>query len=177
MSFALSCRSFPRLCATRRLLAASMLVLGACADSDESVAGIPRGAADGLYPQIVVSGSASSTAEVSLSLLRKPRGVRLGSYQGELTYDPAALTLQRWSLPAGIEGVVNAEAAGRIRFVGTAVEGVDDVPLLNLRFERRGEIDRRRFAVTFEEVSAAADFTDLTPLVYAGSPAVSVLPR
>ena len=177
MSFALSRRPFSRLRATRSLFAASLLMLGACADSDESVAGIPRGAADGLYPQIVVSGSTAPTAEVSVSLLRKPRGVHLGSYQGELTYDPAALTLQRWSLPAGAKGAVNAEAAGRIRFVGTAVEGVDEVPLLTLRFERRGAIDRRSFAVTFEEVSAAADFTDLTPLVYAGSPAVTILPR
>ncbi|HEX8363251.1 MAG TPA: hypothetical protein VF613_24240, partial [Longimicrobium sp.] len=107
-----------------------MLALGACSDKGDSVAGIPRGAADGLYPQIVVNGSGESTAELNLSLLRKPAGVRLGSYQGELSYDPAVLTLARWSLPAGAEGSVNGETAGKIRFVASAVEGVGEVPLL-----------------------------------------------
>ncbi len=161
---------------SRPLLVAVVLALGACTDSADSVAGIPRGAADGLYPQIVVSGPASSS-DVKLSLLRKPAGVRLGSYQGELSYDPAVLTLERWSLPAGTEGVVNDEAAGKIRFVASAVEGVGEVPLLSLRFTRRGPVSSSSFAVSFEEVSAAEDFSDLTPLVYAGAPAVSVSSR
>ncbi len=161
---------------TRPLLVAAALALAACTDSADSLAGIPRGAADGLYPQIAVSGPASSS-EVKLSLLRKPAGVRLGSYQGELRYDPAVLTLERWSLPAGTEGVVNDETAGKIRFVASAVEGVGEVPLLSLRFTRRGSVDAKSFAVSFEEVSAAEDFSDLTPLVYAGAPAVSVSSR
>jgi hypothetical protein len=159
------------------VLATSILLLGACADSGDSVAGIPRGAADGLYPQIVVSGSAPSVAEVKLSLLRKPKGVRLGSYQGEFTYDPATLTLEGWSLPEGAEGAVNAETPGRLRFVATAVEGVGEDPLVTLRFYRRGAISAANLGVLFEEVSAAADFSDLTPLVYRGTPAVSVLSR
>ncbi|CAA9351075.1 MAG: hypothetical protein AVDCRST_MAG68-3688 [uncultured Gemmatimonadetes bacterium] len=166
----------PRLRAARLLLAASVLALGACTDKGDSVAGIPRGAADGLYPQIVVSGAAS-TADLKLSLLRKPAGVMLGSYQGELSYDPAVLTLEQSSLPAGVEGVVNDEVAGKVRFVASAVEGVGEVPLLSIRFARRGAVDSKSFAVSFEEVSAAEDFTDLTPLVYGGAPAVSVTSR
>ncbi|HEX8361155.1 MAG TPA: hypothetical protein VF613_13665 [Longimicrobium sp.] len=161
---------------SRPLLVAMVLALSACTDSADSVAGIPRGAADGLYPQIVVSGPASSS-DVKLSLLRKPAGVRLGSYQGELSYDPAVLTLERWSLPEGTEGVVNDGTAGKIRFVASAVEGVGEVPLLSLRFTRRGPVSSSSFAVSFEEVSAAEDFSDLTPLVYAGAPAVSVSSR
>lgn len=162
--------------AARLLVAASVLALGACTDEGDSDAGIPRGAADGLYPQIVVSGPASG-ADVKLSLLRKPAGVMLGSYQGELSYDPAVLTLDRSSLPAGVEGTVNDETAGKVRFVASAVEGVGEVPLLTLRFTRRGAVDSKSFAVSFEEVSAAEDFSDLTPLVYGGAPAVSVTSR
>jgi hypothetical protein len=158
------------------IVAASVLALGACSDQADSVAGIPRGAADGLYPQIAVSGPASSS-EVKLSLLRKPAGVRLGSYQGELSYDPAVLTLERWSLPAGTEGVVNDETVGKVRFVASAVEGVGEVPLVTLHFARRGPVSSKSFAVSFEEVSAADDFSDMTPLVYAGAPAVSVTSR
>jgi hypothetical protein len=176
MSFASIWHTSPRKRAARLLVVASVLALGACSDKGDSVAGIPRGAADGLYPQIVVSGSTES-AELNLSLLRKPAGVRLGSYQGELSYDPAVLTLERWSLPAGAEGSVNDETAGKVRFVASAVEGVGEVPLLSLRFTRRGAVSSKSFGISFEEVSGADDFADLTPLVYAGAPAVSVTSR
>lgn len=176
MSFASIWHTSSRKRAARILVVASVLALGACSDKGDSVAGIPRGAADGLYPQIVVNGSGESTAELNLSLLRKPAGVRLGSYQGELSYDPAVLTLERWSLPAGAEGSVNDEVAGKVRFVASAVEGVGEVPLLSLRFTRRGAVTSKSFSISFEEVSGADDFADLTPLVY-GAPAVSVTSR
>jgi hypothetical protein len=124
-----------------------------------------------------VSAPSASTAEVTVSLLRKPRGVRLGSYQGEFTYDPSVLTLERWSLPAGVDGAVNDETAGRIRFVGTALDGVGEVPLLTLRFQRRQPIKAQQLAVSFQEVSAADHFSDLTTLVFVGAPAVSVPSR
>jgi hypothetical protein len=158
-----------------RLGSAALLVTGlaACADRQDSVAGVPDGAANGLYPQIVVSGSKSSMVEVRLSLLTKPAGVMLGSYQGELTYDPQAVRIDRASLPSTVEGALNAEVPGRIRFVATSLDGFGGGPVLTVQFRRTGEIKGEAFTVVFEEVSAATDLSDLTGMV-SGNPIISV---
>jgi hypothetical protein len=156
--------------------AAAALVLAACADQRDPIAGIPSGAADGLYPQVVIAGATSSTTEVRVSLLRKPSGTRLGSYQGELTYDATALRFERASLPEGIDGVVESAGAGRIRFLGTALDGVGDLPLVTVRFSRTGQVQPTGFAVRMEEVTTA-DLTDVTAQVSTGAPLVGLVDR
>jgi hypothetical protein len=155
---------------------AFVLVLAAasaCADQRENIAGIPPGAADGLYPQLVIAGPTASATEVRVSLLRKPAGTRLGSFQGELTYDAASLRFERATLPSGVDGVADAAAPGRIRFVGTALDGVGETALVELRFTRIGQVRPESFGVVFEEVTAA-DLTELTGQVHAGAPLVAV---
>ena len=151
---------------------AGVALLSGCMDQQNSIAGIPEGAANGLYPQLVVRGSASASAELRISLLSKPAGVRLGSYQGELTYDPAVLRFERASLPDGVEGAVDLTAPGRIRFVGASLDGVGEAPLAVLRFTRTGTVDAAELGVAFEEVTAAEDLRDLTPRLYPGAPLV-----
>jgi hypothetical protein len=143
-------------------LLVGVLVLSGCADRREDIAGLPSGAADGLYPQVIVSGAMARSTELRLSLLRKPAGVRLGSYQGELSYDATALRFESATLPDGIDGVASLAAPGRIRFVGTALDGVGEVPLLTVRFARTGEVRATAFGAVFEEVTAASDLSDLT---------------
>jgi hypothetical protein len=150
------------------------LLLAACTDAPENVSGIPDGAANGLYPQIVVTGSRSANPELRLALLRKPEGVRLGSYQGELSYDAAVLTFVAADLPEGVDGVAQLVAPGRIRFVGTALDGVGEAPLLSLRFARTGELKAEGFSVAFEDVSASEDLSDLTGTVYGGPAIVAI---
>jgi hypothetical protein len=163
---------------TASLRAATFLVvLGACADAREDIAGIPPGAADGLYPQVVVGGTASSTTQVSVSLLRKPSGLRLGSYQGELTYDPAVLRFERANLPEGVDGVAAVTSPGHIRFVGAALDGLGEVPLVTLRFARTGSVKPASFGTVFEEVTAASDLADLTAQVQGGAPLVRLTDR
>jgi hypothetical protein len=143
----------------------ALALLSACADQREDIAGLPSGAADGLYPQVVVSGAMARSTELRLSLLRKPGGVRLGSYQGELSYDASALRFESATLPDGIDGVASLASPGRIRFVGTALDGVGEVPLLTVRFARTGEVKAASFGAVFEEVTAASDLSDLTATV------------
>lgn len=154
------------------LLAA--LTLAACVQDETPIAGIPRGAADGLYPQIVVNGSRGESPELQVSLLRKPRGVLLGSFQAELRYDAAALSLKEMVLAGDAYGTVNEVAPGRVRFVGTSLDGLGEMPLVTLRFSRTGEVKAESFTLTFEEVSAAADLSDITGTVYAGPPLVTL---
>jgi hypothetical protein len=149
------------------LLLLALLALG-CSDAD--VAGLPAGAADGLHPQIQVVGGAARSGELRVWLLRKPSGTRLGSYQGELTYDAASLRVVGSRFPDGADGVVNAAAPGRMRFVGTALDGVGEEPLLVVRFERRGAIVPEALGVTFEEVTAATDLADLSGALRAELP-------
>jgi hypothetical protein len=150
----------------------ALLAVGGCADQRDSIAGIPPGAANGLYPQLLIAGNSAATTEVQVSLLSKPAGVRLGSYQGELTYDAAVLRFESASVPQGVDGVIHLMAPGRVRFVGTSLDGVSQVPLAVLRFTRTGQVDPARFGISFEEVTAAEDLSDLTGLVYSGAPLV-----
>jgi hypothetical protein len=163
---------------TRLLVRTAMLALAsaltACADTRSDIAGIPSGAADGLYPQLLVSGASASTTEVSLSLLRKPTGVRLGSYQGELTYDPSVLRFEGATLPEGVDGAASAITPGHVRFVGSALDGLGASPLLTLRFSRTGAVTAASFGTAFEEVTDAADLTDLTASVQGGAPLITI---
>src|SRR5688572_28438607 len=84
------------------LLAAASFALGC---DDAASTGLPAGAADGLYPHLTVAGASAELVEVRLSLLRRPEEVRLGSFQGELTFDATALAVMGASFPAGTEGV------------------------------------------------------------------------
>jgi hypothetical protein len=149
-----------------------VLAVGGCADQRDSIAGIPPGAANGLYPQLLVSGATSASTQVQVSMLSKPAGVRLGSYQGELSYDAAVLRFESASVPQGVDGVIHLMAPGRVRFVGTSLDGVSQLPLVVLRFTRTGQVDPSRFGISFEEVTAAEDLSDLTARVYTGAPLI-----
>jgi hypothetical protein len=146
--------------------------LGACADRSDPIAGIPEGGVNGLYPQLVIAGSSSRTPEVRISLLSKPGGVRLGSYQAEFRYDPAVLRFEGGSLPSGVAGAVNLVAPGHLRFVGASLDGIADVPLAVLRFTRTGSIDVSSLELSIEEVAAGEDLGDLTGQVFRGPPLV-----
>jgi hypothetical protein len=157
---------------------AAVLVLSAsisaCADGADPLAGIPRGAADGLYPQVIVAGPNAAVTEVRISLLRKPAGTLLGSYQGELSFDASALRVQAATLPSGIDGVAELSAPGHLRFVGTALDGVGEVPLVTVRFERIGQVRPESFGVLMEEVTAS-DLSDVTAQVFSGAPLVGIV--
>jgi hypothetical protein len=160
----------------RVVFSTSLAVLAACSDHPDSIAGIPSGAADGLYPQVIIAGSAAPSTEVRLSLLRKPAGTRLGSYQGVLIYDPAVLRFESASLPEGVDGAASAITPGQVRFVGSALDGVGEVPLMTARFSRTGPVDPGAFGVQVEEVTAL-DLSDVTAQVVSGTPLVGIANR
>jgi hypothetical protein len=146
---------------------AAVALAAACADAvaPEQSDGLPRDLERGIYALVNVASESQSAAQVEVYLKRVPGAIRLASYQGELTYDAAALTLEHTDLPAGMIGTTNEVSPGHVRFAGAALEGVDDVPVLALRFTRRGAIGQQSFQVKVEEVTGSDGFTDLTPQV------------
>jgi hypothetical protein len=149
------------------LSAAAMALLSACSDATAPARtdGLPKELDAGIYPLISVASQTSSTAQVDLYLKRVPAATRIASYQGELTYDASVLTLEHTDLPAGLIGTTNEVTPGHVRFAGAALEGVGDVPVLALRFTRRGSFGQKSFAVKVEELAGADDFADLTQQV------------
>jgi hypothetical protein len=146
----------------RIALPCAALLLGACRDATAPrTEGLPRGLEAGIYPLVRLVAESQSSAQVELYLKRVRTADALSSYQGELTYDPAILTLDHTDLPPGLTGTTYQTAPGRIRFAAAALEGVGDVPLLALRFTRTGQISAATFQVAVEEVTGPG-FTDLS---------------
>lgn len=143
--------------------AAALVALAACTDQKSNALALPTGAGTGLYPQLVVSGKGPVDAD--LSLRQVPGGLSFGSYQGEVDYDPKVLTFQSADLPKGADGTVNLVTPGHIRFLATALDGTDGTKMLHIRFAASGQVTRDAFTVSFEEVTDAAQFADLTPQV------------
>lgn len=145
------------------------LVVG-CADAgpNSDTGPLPTLTDPGFYPQLSAAPAPEGESAVSLSLKQVPGGIELASVQGEVEYDAATLKLARAVLPAGVEGDAFEVSPGRVRFVGTMVQGVTEAPLLNLVFTGRdkpAQLTREMFTVRFEEVTGGADFDDLTSTV------------
>ncbi|HEU4558324.1 MAG TPA: hypothetical protein VFS20_10760 [Longimicrobium sp.] len=145
--------------------AVALLSLAACADKENN-GGLPTNAEAGLYPQISVSGDRAST-KAELALRQIPGGVTFASYQGEVIFDPAVLTLKDVALPEGVDGAAHLVSPGHIRFAGTALDGTVGAPLLRMTFSASAEVRREAFSVRFEEV-ADAEFSDVTGQVQSG---------
>ncbi len=149
------------------LLALTLLIGCSDAGDPNGVDGMPTLTESGFYPLLSAGGSAEQNT-VTLSLKQVPGGIELASVQGELDYDAAALKLSRATLPEGLEGDVFEVSPGRVRFVGTLVQGVAETPLLHLEFAGREQpvaLTREMFGVRFEEVTGGADLADLTASV------------
>jgi hypothetical protein len=151
---------------------AAAVLLAACSDATAPSPdnGLPRNLDRGVYPLVTVASQSANAAQVELYLKRVPAAIKLSSFQGELTYDPAVLALEHTDLPPGIIGSTNEATPGHVRFAGAALDGVGDVPVLALRFTRRGEIRRESFGVKVEEITDSEGFADLTAQVSAGTP-------
>lgn len=128
-----------------------------------------------IQPTLLVSEPAAGQARVELVLRRVEMPEQIASYQGEITYDRAAMRLVRAEVPAGLTGMFNEVEPGRIRFAGVKVEGVGDGPVLVLHVAPSRPLAAEQFRVSVTEVSSAA-LVDLTPRV-AASPSFVRVPR
>lgn len=150
------------------LLALTLLIGCSDASDPNSLDGtLPTLTEAGFYPLLTASTSAEQST-VTLSLKQVPGGIELASVQGELDYDAAVLQLAKATLPEGVEGDVFEVSPGRVRFVGTMVQGVTETPLLHLEFRGRQQPTaptREMFGVRFEEVTGGIDLADLTATV------------
>ena len=152
---------------TSLIIAAAALALAACTDGSPSD-GLPTNATTGLYPSMSVS-SGHGASTVTLGLRQVPGGLSFASYQGEVSYDPQLLTFQSVDLPDGVFGAANLVSPGHIRFAGTSLDGTAGTALLKMRFAAKGTVPKEALSVVFEEVTEAADLTDVTGQVKAGT--------
>ncbi|HET6232837.1 MAG TPA: hypothetical protein VFE05_22365 [Longimicrobiaceae bacterium] len=165
--------------ARRALALAGFALLAACSDATAPVrtGELPANLERGIYPLISVASQTKSAAQVELYLKRVQVSPSLASFQGELTYDPRIMTLDHTDLPPGIIGATNEVSPGHVRFAGASIDGVGDVPVLELRFTTHGELSRGAFGVKVEEVVGAGDLANLTSAVSTGEPFFSTSGR
>jgi hypothetical protein len=130
--------------------------------------GLPTLTEAGFYPLLTAQPAEGEASVLVLSLKQVPGGIEVASVQGEIQYDAATLQLAQATLPEGVEGDVEEVSPGRLRFVGTLMQGAAEPPLLRLTFRGREKTvapTREMFAVRFEEVTGGADFADMTATV------------
>lgn len=117
----------------------------------------------GIYPVLVVVDETAAGATVELHLKRVDVAERIASYQGELVYDPAALTISAGRIPAGITGSWNETRRGTLRFAGVAVGGIEAGPVLTLNVATTRPLAADAFRLRMEELVSATGFGDLAP--------------
>jgi hypothetical protein len=147
--------------------AAALTVLAACSDAGPGRSDLPTDAGEGLYPSVRVVSTGAAT-QVELSLRQVPGGLRFGSYQGEFVFDPSVLTFQSATLPTDVTGAANEVSPGHVRFMGASLDGVEGA-VLQLQFAGKGQVKRESLQVTFEEVTTANEFADVTAQVKNGT--------
>jgi len=168
----------PRSLLRRSVLAFALALTAGCRD-----AVAPREASDpfgglgaGLHPVLVVTEAGPVSTYADVRLRRVGVDAPIAAFQAEVTFDATELTVLGSDFAPGVDGGWNEISPGRVRFAGAAAAGLEDVPLARLRFASRRSASPRRFGVEFQEVVAAGDFRDLTPLVAAQAISVSGYP-
>jgi hypothetical protein len=114
---------------------------------------------------------ASSAPGLTLDISLHLEGVQIekpvSSYQGELRFDPEALSVVAGKFPEGVMGAWNEVEPGRIRFAGVSINGLGDGAALQLTVQAKRALLAADFHVAMEEVTSADGFTDLTQKVVA----------
>jgi hypothetical protein len=155
-------------------LAAPLLALAltvGCSDAGDANGaggGLPTLTDAGFYPLLTAQPASGDANVLTLSLKQVPGGIEVASVQGEIQYDAALLQLAGATLPEGVEGDAFEVSPGRVRFVGTLVQGAAETPLLRLEFRGREKPvtpAREMFSVRFEEVTGGAELADMTATV------------
>jgi hypothetical protein len=160
----------------------SVLALGAailCAACTDAVAPRETVPADpfarmpaGLHPVLVVTEAGPVTTYAQLRLRPVQTHAPVASFQAELAYDTTQLSVVGADFPAGVDGAWNEERRGVVRFAGVSSSGVDDAPLVTVRFSAHVPAGRRAFGLELQELVGADDFRDLLPLIAPGAPVV-----
>lgn len=128
----------------------------------------PAAPAEGIQAFLQVSDTEAEPGEAVRVYVRVqlPEGsaTKLGSYTGEIRFDPRVIELRE---PVDINDglrVTNPEAdAGRVRFAGAAPNGFGDLTLFEGEFVVRGASWRDALSFQMSELSAAMTMSDLTP--------------
>lgn len=114
--------------------------------------------------------ASADTLTISLCLVAGPGAQRIGSYQGELRFDPAAASLVSARHAPGGMRVHNEIEPGRLRFAGVAPDGIAETAVLHLVL--RLPPSRRTIppiALTIREIASTGG-DDLTASVVAARP-------
>jgi hypothetical protein len=124
----------------------------------------------GIHPVLVVAGEGGGEATVELHLKRVAVTATVASFQGELTYDVAALALAGARMPEGIMGVWNETEKGKVRFSGVSLEGIGEGAVLSLQFTTARQVEASAFTLKMEELVGTEGFENLTEKVKQKTP-------
>ena len=163
------------------------------------VTAVPASASAGAH---VAPADARGTAHVRLRLVRvSPPGnrvvlmlrveahdVRMGAYQGTLTFDPSVLVVDSATAPGDGSRFVNAQrvSAGTLRFAGFTTSGFLGADAVRLVAHTRGPLENARIAGVLEVAgdldghrlaATALEGTTLIDTESSAPPAAPVTPR
>jgi hypothetical protein len=160
----------------RLALFLGLALLSACSDSLQPKAATPDdpflGLKPGLQPVLVVTEAGPATTYAEVRLHRVQNSSPIASFQAELAYDTAQLSVLGGDFAPNVDGAWHEVSPGRVRFAGATAVGLGDAPLATLRFSSRYVSGKRAFGLDVQEIVGADDFRDLTSLVASGSPIV-----
>lgn len=156
------------------------------ASADAHVAPVGAQAASHVRVRLVRVSSAGS--RVVLMLRVEAHELRMGSYQGTLTFDPAVLVVDSATTPGDGSRFVNAQrvSAGTIRFAGFTTSGFLGADAVRLVAHTRGLLENARISGVLE-VAGDLDGHRIAPTALEGTtrietespalPAVPATPR
>lgn len=160
----------------RSALFLGLALLSACSDALEPKPARPgdpfAGLKPGLQPVLVVTEAGPATTYAEVRLHRVQNSSSIASFQAELAYDTAQLSVLGGDFAATVDGAWHEVSPGRVRFAGASAAGLGDAPLATIRFASRHVSGKRVFGLDVQELVGADDFRDLTSLVSPGSPIV-----
>ncbi|HEX8670649.1 MAG TPA: hypothetical protein VF710_02120 [Longimicrobium sp.] len=155
---------------------AALALVAACQDVVQPKQANPgdpfAGLKAGLHPVLVVTEAGPVTTYAEVRLRRVQTSASIASFQAQLAYDTTQLSVLGADFPAGVDGAWHEVSPGQVRFAGAAAGGLDDVALATLRFASKKPAGQRTFSLDFQELVGANDFSDLAPMVAAGSPLI-----
>lgn len=157
----------------------AMLVMVGCEDEQlvapgssplpAEIAALPAGIHPILSIPGMEAGQPQQITRIRLHLFSVGVDETIAGYQGVLRYDPSALEILDGTFSEGVVGAWNVVEPGLLRFAGASLDGIKEIPAIELTVRAHRPPFARDFRVEMEEIVAAKDFVDMTARVDRGA--------
>jgi hypothetical protein len=152
-------------------IATAGLVLSACDEDLKTPTGFDQTELDvsllapGVHAVITMPDLRLEGGPTEARLHLIPVGIEsgIGSFQGELEWDPERVRVIPGDSPGGIMVAWNLVRPGLIRFAGASVTGVGLEPILEFTVDAQQEVSAEMFSIRVEELVGSSEFTNVLP--------------